>query len=406
MFWNAIVLALAAIRRNLMRSSLTVLGIVIGVAAVIVMVTLGNGTTARVATEISSLGTNVLMVMPGQERFGMGGGMREQAKLFDASDIEAMRDEVPGVRAVAPVASKSMQVIYGNTNWSSTVYGTVNEYLTVRNWTIASGRDFSETELNSGAAVCIVGATVRKELFGEQDPLGSNVRLQAISCQVIAVLAAKGQSGMGMDQDDLVLTPIRMFQRRISGNRDRYIASMLVGTYADSDSSKVRADVEKLLRQRRKIQPGASDDFMVRDPQELISTLTGTTKLLTMLLGAVAAVSLLVGGIGIMNIMLVSVTERTREIGVRLAIGAFEQDVMTQFLVEAVVLSSLGGLMGVSIGMAVSYLGAQALQVAFLPDVNIVVTSCVFSALVGILFGFVPARKAARLDPIEALRHE
>jgi len=344
--------------------------------------------------------------MPGQERFGMGGGMREQAKLFDASDIEAMRDEVPGVRAVAPVVSKSMQVIYGNTNWSSTVYGTVNEYLTVRNWTIASGRDFSETELNSGAAVCIVGATVRKELFGEQDPIGSNVRLQAISCQVIAVLAAKGQSGMGMDQDDLVLTPIRMFQRRISGNRDRYIASMLVCTYADSDSSKVRADVEKLLRQRRKIQPGASDDFMVRDPQELISTLTGTTKLLTMLLGAVAAVSLLVGGIGIMNIMLVSVTERTREIGVRLAIGAFEQDVMTQFLVEAVVLSSLGGLMGVSIGMAVSYLGAQALQVAFLPDVNIVVTSCVFSALVGILFGFVPARKAAQLDPIEALRHE
>jgi len=406
MLWNAIVLALAAIRRNLMRSSLTVLGIVIGVAAVIVMVTLGNGTTARVATEISSLGTNVLMVMPGQERFGMGGGMREQAKLFDASDIEAMRDEVPGVKAVAPVASRSMQVIYGNTNWSSTVYGTVNEYLTVRNWTIASGRDFSETELNSGAAVCIVGATVRKELFGEQDPLGSNVRLQAISCQVIAVLAAKGQSGMGMDQDDLVLTPIRMFQRRISGNRDRYIASMLVGTYADSDSSKVRADVEKLLRQRRKIQPGASDDFMVRDPQELISTLTGTTKLLTMLLGAVAAVSLLVGGIGIMNIMLVSVTERTREIGVRLAIGAFEQDVMTQFLVEAVVLSSLGGLMGVTIGMAVSYLGAQALQIAFLPDVNIVVTSCVFSALVGILFGFVPARKAARLDPIEALRHE
>ncbi len=406
MQWNAITLALAAIRRNLMRSSLTVLGIVIGVAAVIVMVTLGNGATARVTSEISSLGTNMLMVMPGQERFGMGGGMREQARLFDASDMEALRDEVPGVSVVAPTASKSMQVIYGNTNWSTSVYGTNNEYMKVRNWPIASGRDFSDAELTAGGAVCIIGATVRKELFGEQDPVGSNVRLQAISCQVIAVLQTKGQSGMGMDQDDLVLTPLRMFQRRISGNRDRYISGLLVGTHASSDSSKVRADVELLLRQRRKIQPGDDDDFMVRDPQELISTLTGTTKLLTMLLGAVAAVSLLVGGIGIMNIMLVSVTERTREIGIRLAIGAFEQDVMTQFLVEAVVLSSLGGLMGVTVGLAASYIGAQALEVAFLPDVRIIVVSCLFSAFVGILFGFFPARKAAQLDPIEALRHE
>jgi putative ABC transport system permease protein len=404
MLWNAIVLALAAIRRNVMRSSLTVLGIVIGVAAVIIMVTLGNGATARVTADISSLGTNMLMVMPGQERRGMGGGIREEARLFEAADVEALRDEVPGVSSVAPTASKSMQLIYGNGNWSSTVYGVDNAYLKVRNWTLGSGREFSDTELKAGSAVCMLGATVRKQLFGTQDPIGSNVRLQAISCQVIAVLASKGQSGMGMDQDDLVLTPLRTYQRRISGTR--YISDLLVGTHPDSDSSKVRADVERLLRQRRKIQPNKDDDFMVRDPQELISTLTGTTKLLTMLLGAVAAVSLLVGGIGIMNIMLVSVTERTREIGVRLAIGAFEHDVMMQFLVEAVVLSSLGGVTGIGLGMAVSYLGSSALEVPFLPDMKIAVISFVFSAMVGVLFGFVPARKAAQLDPIEALRHE
>ncbi|MGC4049558.1 MAG: ABC transporter permease [Paludibaculum sp.] len=236
--------------------------------------------------------------------------MREEAKLFEASDVEALRDEVPGVSAVAPTASKSMQVIYANANWSTTVNGVDNEYLQVRSWTLAGGRPFSDAELASGGAACILGATVKKQLFGTQDPIGVNIRLQAISCQVVAVLASKGQAGMGMDQDDLVLTPLRTFQRRISGNR--YISSLLVGRRAGSNSSAVVADVQKLLRQRRKIQPSQEDDFMVRDPQELISTMTGTTQLLTMLLGAVAAVRLLVGGIGIMNIMLVSVTERTR----------------------------------------------------------------------------------------------
>ncbi len=404
MLWNAIVLALAAIRRNLMRSSLTVLGIVIGVAAVIIMVTLGNGATARVTADISSLGTNTLMIMPGQEMRGMGGGSRESARLFEFSDVDALRDEVPGVSAVAPTSSKSMQVVYGNGNWSTTVEGVDNDFLKARNWSLASGREFSENELRAGTAVCIIGATVRKELFKEQDPIGSGIRLQTISCQVIAVLQAKGQVGPGMDQDDLVLMPLRGFQRRISGNR--YISMLLVSSNDGSDFSKVRSDVERLLRQRRKVQPGRPDDFMVRDPQELLSTLTGTTKLLTMLLGAVAGVSLLVGGIGIMNIMLVSVTERTREIGVRLAIGAFEHDVMTQFLVEAVVLSSFGGLLGIAIGMGISVLGAGALEVPFLPDVNIIVIAFVFSAAVGVLFGFFPARRAAQLDPIEALRHE
>ncbi|MBS1874485.1 MAG: ABC transporter permease [Acidobacteria bacterium] len=404
MLWNAILLALAAIRRNLMRSTLTVLGIIIGVAAVIIMVTLGNGATARVTSDISSLGANVLMVMPGQERRGMGGGQREEAKLFEASDVEAIRDEAPGVSGVAPSASKTMQAIYGNGNWSTTVNGVDNAYFAVRSWALASGRQFTDAELTAGSAVCVLGNTVRKQLFADHDPIGSNIRLQAISCQVIGVLQTKGQAGMGMDQDDLVLTPIKMYQRRISG--DRHISGLMIGVRSDSQSSAVSAQVERLLRQRRRIQPGKENDFVIRDPQELISTLTGTTKLLTMLLGAVAAVSLLVGGIGIMNIMLVSVTERTREIGVRLAIGAFDRDVMTQFLVEAVVLSSLGGLMGITIGILVSVLGARALDVPFIPNPNIAVIAFVFSAMVGVLFGFVPARRAAMLDPIEALRHE
>jgi putative ABC transport system permease protein len=406
MLWNAIQLALSAIRRNLMRSTLTVLGIVIGVAAVIVMVTLGNGATAKVTSDISSLGTNMFMVMPGQEMRGMGGGTREQARLFEAADVEAVALEIGGVRAVAPVSSKSMQVISANNNWSTTVNGATNAYFDVRNYAIAAGRKFNETEEQVGGAVCIIGATVQKEVFGTQDPIGSNMRLQTLSCQVIGTLASKGQSGMGMDQDDLVVVPLRMYQRRISGAGTRYISEMMVGTREGSDSTAVISDVTRLLRQRRKIQPGKADDFMVRDPQELISMLTGTTKMMTMLLGAVAAVSLLVGGIGIMNIMLVSVTERTREIGVRLAIGAFEHDVLTQFLIEAVVLSSLGGLTGICLGMGGSYAGAQVLNVPFLPDMKMAGISFVFSALVGVLFGFVPARKAAQLDPIDALRHE
>ena len=404
MLWNAILLAFAAIRRNLMRSTLTVLGIVIGVAAVIIMVTLGNGATAQVTANISSLGANMLMVMPGQERRGMGGGMREEAKLFEYADVEALRDEVSGVTYVAPSSSSTTQAIYGNLNWSTSVNGVDNSYVKVRNWNIEAGREFSDTELTAGAAVCILGATVRKELFGEQDPIGSSVRLKAISCQVIGLLQKKGQSGMGMDQDDMVLIPLRTFQRRVSGNR--YISSLMVGVRTDSTSSIVSAGVERLLRERRKIQTGQVSDFMVRDPQELISTLTGTTQLLTMLLGAVAAVSLLVGGIGIMNIMLVSVTERTREIGVRLAIGAFDHDVMLQFLIEAVVLSSFGGVAGIAVGVLVSVLGADALGVPLVLDANIAITAFVFSAAVGVLFGFVPARTAARLDPIEALRHE
>jgi putative ABC transport system permease protein len=402
MIWNAILLALSAIRRNVMRSVLTVLGIIIGVASVITLVTLGNGATTSVASSVNSLGTNVLILMPGQNRDPTS-GIRQQSKLFEESDVEALHADVQGIDAIAPNAQKSMQAIYENANWSTTVYGVNNSYLQVRNWTVESGREFTDTEIQSGAAVCILGAKVRKQIFAEQDPIGSNIRLQAISCRVIGLLKSKGQS-MGMNQDDVVMLPLHTFQRRISG--DRKISGIQIGFNADSDSKAVQTEVEKLMRQRRHIVWGQDDDFMVMNSQEFLSTLTGVTRLLTLLLGAIAAISLLVGGIGIMNIMLVSVTERTREIGVRLAIGAFENDVMIQFLVEAVVLTSLGGVIGITFGLSASYLGCRLMNVAFVPDLKISILAFLFSAMVGVVFGFVPARKAAHLDPIEALRHE
>jgi putative ABC transport system permease protein len=403
MIWNAILLAISAIRRNTMRSVLTVLGIIIGVAAVITMVTVGNGATASVASGIRKLGSNLLILLPGQQRDPMS-GMRQESKLFEDSDVEAVRSEVPGISAVAPTASRSMQAIYGNANWSTNVYGVDNAYFSVRNWTIDSGREFTDNELRTGAAVCMLGAKVRKQLFADQDPVGNSVRLQAISCQVIGLLKAKGQGGMGMDQDDVVLIPLRTFQRRISG--DRKVSSVQIGFTEDSDAKLVQNEIEKLMRQRRGIQQGQDDDFMVMNSQEFLSTLTTAMELLTGLLGAIAAISLLVGGIGIMNIMLVSVTERTREIGIRLAVGAYDDDVMIQFLVEAIVLSSLGGVIGITIGFGASYVGCQLMKLAFMPDLRIAGVAFLFSAMVGVVFGFFPARKAARLDPIEALRHE
>jgi len=403
MIWNAILLALTAIRRNVMRSVLTGLGIIIGVAAVITMVTVGNGATASVANGITKLGANVLVLMPGQQRDPTS-GTREESRLFEEADVEALRTDVSGINAVAPTASQSMQAIYGNANWSTTVYGVDSAYLEVRNWDLDSGRGFTDAELRAGAAVCLIGEKVRKQLFADADPVGGNIRLQAISCQVIGLLKVKGQGGFGTDQDDVVLVPLRTFQRRISGNRK--ISSMQIGYTVDSDSKVVENEVVKLMHQRRGIQPNKDDDFMVMNAQDILSTLTTTMLLLTALLSAIAAISLLVGGIGIMNIMLVSVTERTREIGVRLAIGAYDTDVMIQFLVESVVLASLGGAIGIVLGLSASYLGCRLMSIAFLPDLKVSAFAFFFSALVGVVFGFFPARKAARLDPIEALRHE
>jgi len=401
MLWNALLLALREIRRNLMRSALTMLGIVIGVASVIVMVNLGSGATSQVAGEIASLGSNLLMVRTGQR---LGFGQRSQAEDFDINDAETIARDVGGIAAVAPGASQPMTAIYGNRNWSTTVTGSDNNFFPVGNWTLAKGREFSASELRAGAAVCILGDGVRRELFGSQDALGEKLRLNKLSCQVIGLLEPKGQSAGGRDQDDLVVIPLRTFWRRVAGNQD--VQMIYVSARDGASTSKVQRDIELLMRERRRIAANEDDDFNVRDMKEIAEALTGTTKVLTTLLGAVAAVSLLVGGIGIMNIMLVSVTERTREIGIRLAIGALEREVLLQFLVEAVVLSSFGGLLGILLAVATTYGLAALMGMPALLDAGIMLLAFLFSAAVGVIFGFFPARKAARQDPIEALRYE
>jgi putative ABC transport system permease protein len=403
MFRETLLLALRAIRRNLLRSSLTILGIVIGVAAVITLVTLGGGATLQVASQIKSLGSNLLSVRPGQQPRGPGGA-RQAARLFEAKDIEAIERDVSGIAAVAPASSRTMLAINGDTNWSTVVTGVDNAYFRVRDWPLARGRLFTDGELRSGAMGCILGDTVRQKLFGAQDPLDATIRLGALSCPVIGVLAAKGQAAFGMDQDDLVLIPLRAYQRRIAGNQ--YVDAILVSVRDGVSTKKVQGDIELLLRERRHLGPREEADFHVLDMQQIVATVSGTTQTLTALLSAVAAVSLLVGGIGIMNIMLVSVTERTREIGIRLAIGATENEVMLQFLVEAVTLSLLGGVAGILAGVGAAAAGASLLNVPFVFNPWIVVVAVAFSGAVGVVFGYFPARKAAQLNPIDALRHE
>jgi len=399
--WNAILLSLREIKRNILRSFLTILGIVIGVGAVIVMVTVGGGATAQVTEQIASLGSNLLMVSPGKR---MGPGQSTTPTPFKIGDVEAIARNVSSVAAVAPMATQSLMAIWGNENWSTTVTGTDNEYFKVVKRSLQSGRLFTDSELRAGAAICIMGETVRKKLFGGQNPLGEKIRLKKLSCEVIGILEAKGQSSMGTDQDDLVVIPLRTLQRRLSGNQ--YVDLIQVSVREDTSTERVKADIERLMREHRHIAEGNDDDFNVMDMKEIAAMLTGTTKTLTALLGAVAAVSLLVGGIGIMNIMMVSVTERTREIGIRLAIGALEREVLLQFLVEAVVLSSLGGVIGIVLAIVSSVVLAGILQVPFVFNLGIVVIAFLFSAAVGVIFGYFPALKAARMDPIEALRHE
>ena len=402
MFWSSVLLALRAIRRNLLRSFLTILGIVIGVGAVITMVTLGNGATRAVSDQISSLGSNLIMVRPGQ-RLGPG---RDSAGAprFKASDAEAIAAQISSINAVAPVANKSVTVVYAARNWSTTVTGSTDAYFTVGNWQLADGRVFTKAEQRAGKAVCVIGATVRKELFGDHPPLGDELRIKNFACEVIGLLQSKGQSAMGMDQDDIIVIPLRTLQRRLTGSQD--VNTLMVSAQDSGDTDRIMADLRLLMRERRKIVANEDDNFSILDTRQIAEAMTGTTKVLTMLLGAVAAVSLLVGGIGIMNIMLVSVTERTREIGIRLAIGALEREVLLQFLIEAVALSSLGGVVGITLATLASLGLAKVMQVPYVFDPGINLLSFLFSAAIGVIFGYFPARRAARLDPIDALRHE
>ena len=402
MLINTLLLALRSIRRNLMRSFLTILGIVIGVSAVITMVTLGQGATLAVQNQISGLGTNLLQVRPGQ-RMGPGSG-GATAPAFKETDAEAIAGQIGGILAVAPEARTGSMLVAGGRNWSSSVIGSTNAWLQTGNWTLADGRVFSDDELRAGSAVCLIGETVRRELFGTRAAVGEQLRVKQISCEIVGLLASKGQGAFGNDQDDVVLMPIRTLQRRITGNTR--VNTLLVSMAENSDANRVKAGMTQLLRERRKLASADEDNFNVLDTKQLAETLSGTTKVLTMLLGAVAAVSLLVGGIGIMNIMLVSVTERTREIGLRLAIGALEREVLLQFLIEAVVLASLGGVIGIVLATGASIGLSALMDVPFLFNPGVNLLSFLFSASIGVLFGYFPARRAARMDPIEALRHE
>ncbi|MFM9863947.1 MAG: ABC transporter permease [Micropepsaceae bacterium] len=402
MIWTTLQLAWRELRANLLRSLLTTLGIIVGVAAVVTVVTLGQGLTMKVTADIASMGRNLLFVVPFTPQRA---GPATPQTPFKIDDAHAIEREIQGVLAVAPSTIKQTQAVYGSNNWQVGVNGTTNAYLIVREWGIALGRPFSESEERGGRAVCILGETPRKELFGQQNPLGASIRLgQTTSCEVIAVLAAKGQSTFGQDQDDTILMPILAVQRRMTGNDD--VQQIQLSATTADQVKPVQEAIGTLFRERRRIRAGEQDNFFIRDLQSVSSLVDSTAALLTAGLSAVAAISLLVGGIGIMNIMLVSVTERTREIGIRLAIGALERDVLLQFLIEAVLLSCVGGLIGAAIGLGGSAAIAYAIGVPFVLSPWVVVVAFVFSAAVGIVFGFFPARRAAGLDPIEALRYE
>ncbi|MDD2843742.1 MAG: ABC transporter permease [Rhodoferax sp.] len=401
MWLSTLLLALRSIRRNLLRSFLTILGIVIGVSAVITMVTVGNGATLAIQNQISGLGTNLLQVRPGQRMMGGGGG---GAPAFKESDAEAIASQLGGIAAVAPEARSGAVLVLDGRNWSSSIIGSTNQWLFTGNWKLADGRSFNDEEQLAGAGVCLIGETVRRELFGNRAAVGASMRVKQISCEVIGVLTPKGQGAFGNDQDDVVLMPLHTLQRRITGNTR--VNTLMVSMQDGADPERVKSGITELLRERRKLAQNDEDNFNVLDTKQLGETLSGTTKVMTTLLGAVAAVSLLVGGIGIMNIMLVSVTERTREIGLRLAIGALEREVLLQFLIEAVVLAALGGVIGIVLATGASIGLSRFMEVPFVFNPGVNLLSFVFSAGIGVLFGYFPARRAARLDPIEALRHE
>lgn len=398
---DILLMAFQAIARNTLRSFLTALGIIIGVGSVVAMVHIGQSATQSITDEISGIGSNLLFVMPGTAQRGPG-GVRSVAEPFDLLDVEAIAREIPGI-LVAPAITSSATVVIGNANENIAVIGTDNNYFAVRNHEIEHGRAFEQGEMEAGAAVCIIGTTLIDEMYLGQEPIGTTLRVGRTACRVIGVLERKGQS-MGQDRDKTILMPVKAVQRRLVGKLD--VPTIYVSALVDGSTQRVRKDIESLLRQRRSIGPGKSDDFNVRDTQDIADALASTTNTMTLLLGSIAAVSLLVGGIGIMNIMLVSVTERTREIGIRLAIGARARDVLTQFLVESITLSTLGGIIGVVLGIGGSWLITSRLNLPFVLSPGIILLGFFFSVVIGVIFGFFPARKAALLNPIDALRHE
>jgi putative ABC transport system permease protein len=402
MLLTTIVLSLREIRRHMLRSFLTVLGVVIGVAAVVTMVTLGSAATKSVQSQIASLGSNLLTVIPGQG-FGRGGG-GPPPQPFKPEDVDAIRTQIAGVITTAPQVQSSVTAIRNSANWSVTVNGTSDDYLAGQQWSVVDGRAFTSAEEEAGRSVCLIGNTIRTNLYRAEEPVGTRIRLGDVSCEVIGLLATRGQGGFGQDYDNTILMPYKAVQRRLTGNRN--VQTIMVAVDPRYDSKAIQDAIRALLRERRKLDADKDDDFNIFDTKQLSDTLSGATNTLTGIVTAVAAISLLVGGIGIMNIMLVSVTERTREIGIRLAIGAIAREVLLQFLVEAIVLASLGGLIGLLLALLACMSLSLALHLPFLwlPRINLVAFA--ISALIGVVFGFFPARRAAALNPIDALRHE
>lgn len=403
MLSNAFLIAIKEIKRNILRSILTILGIVIGVASVIAMVMIGDGTTASVKESITKLGTNMLTLRVGQERRGPP---REDnsSKPFQNEDITAIKNEIQNIKGVAAENSTKMNIVYGNKSNNSSVIGTNNDYFIIKDWALKDGRIFDDSELSSGKSSCIIGTTIVTQLFGDENPIGASIRLKNMTCNVIGVLASKGAAAFGNDQDEIVIVPLKMYQRKIKGDKD--VSSIIISITEERYIENAKTEITSLMQERRAVKIGEPDNFHIRDMKDILDTMTSTTNMLTYLLGSIAAISLLVGGIGIMNIMLVSVTERTREIGTRLAIGAMESEVLLQFLVEAVVLSTWGGIIGIFLGLGIGYTIVNMMQLPFIINNQIIIISFVFSTLIGIIFGYFPARKAARLNPIDALRYE
>jgi len=396
--------AFRALRRNKMRTALTMLGIIIGVAAVIAMVGIGNGAKAQVQARIAALGQNVIQVFSGSiTRGGVHSGFGGAGTLTVA-DALAMEKEVPGVAAVSPEVRSGAQIMAGNNNWSTSILGESIDYLTIRQWDLADGAMFTDADVRSAAKVCILGKTVADNLFPEDDPIGKIIRIRNVPVKVLGVLKSKGASMFGSDQDDVVIVPYTTGMKRFAGVTS--LRSIIVQATDADQIAEAQNGIAALLRQRHRIQPGADDDFILRNQQEIAETMSATTEVMTALLAAIASVSLLVGGIGIMNIMLVSVTERTREIGIRMAVGARGRDILLQFLIEAVALSSTGGILGILGGVGGAKVITMIKQWPTLVSPNSIIIAFAFSAAVGVFFGFYPARKASQLDPIDALRYE
>ncbi len=402
-------LALRALAANTLRSILTMLGIIIGVAAVITMIAVGAGATQRVQEQMKGLGSNIMLVIPGGVT---AGGVRLGAQTgqgLTEEDALAIAREVPEVQVAAPSSRTGAQVVAGNTNWSTSILGTTNDYLEAREWPLAGGRSFDGADLQGSAKVAIVGQTVARELFGEADPLEQVIRVKKIPVTIVGLLTKKGQNSMGQDQDDVVIVPISTFRNRIqggTGGKLKRIGSISVKVREGQDMKVAEESIKALLRQRFKVQPGAEDPFSIRNLTEILQAQEESSRIMTLLLAAVAGISLVIGGIGIMNIMLVSVTERTREIGLRMAVGARGRDILAQFLIEAVTLSLIGGAIGVALGAVATWAVGQFAQWQVSMSVGSILLAVGFSAFVGVFFGFYPARRASRLLPIQALRYE